>query len=163
MSLPFVPGIAERMEELGYDQLLRAYEDKYGKKYPPFRMEIHKEGGLAYMEELRAEAAEKDRDEKLAAAAFDAKIDKALADAKAHNPKLARGALDLDALRASKNQDADIAAAVAAVQKSDAYLFGPAAAEPAPASGTGTSAVPGAAKYTADEIVMRKAADLPVD
>ena len=53
----------------------------------------------------RAEAAEKDRDEKLAAAAFDAKIDKALSDAKAHNPKLARGALDLDALRASKNQD----------------------------------------------------------
>ena len=42
MSLPFVPGIAERMEELGYDQLLRAYEDKYGKKYPPFRMEIHR-------------------------------------------------------------------------------------------------------------------------
>ena len=107
----------------------------------------------------RAEAAEKDRDEKLAAAAFDAKIDKALSDAKAHNPKLARGALDLDALRTSKNQDADIAAA----QKSDAYLFGPAAAEPAPASGTGTSAVPGAAKYTANEIAMRKAADLPVD
>ena len=53
MSLPFVPGIAERMEELGYDQLLRAYEDKYGKKYPPYRMEVHKEGGLAYMEELR--------------------------------------------------------------------------------------------------------------
>ena len=26
MSLPFVPGIAERMEELGYDQLLRAEE-----------------------------------------------------------------------------------------------------------------------------------------
>ena len=63
----------------------------------------------------RAEAAEKDRDEKLAAAAFDAKIDKALSDAKAHNPKLARGALDLDALRTSKNQDADIAAAIAAV------------------------------------------------
>lgn len=55
MSLPFVPGIAERMEELGYDQLLRAYEDKYGKKYPPYRMEVHKEGGLAYMEELRAQ------------------------------------------------------------------------------------------------------------
>ena len=86
----------------------------------------------------RAEAAEKDRDEKLAAAAFDAKIDKALSDAKAHNPKLARGALDLDALRTSKNQDADIAAAIAAVQKSDSYLFGTAAAEPAPASGDGT-------------------------
>ena len=78
---------------------------------------------------------------------------------------MARGALDLDALRASKNQDADIAAAVAAVQKSDAYLFAPegAGTEPAPASGTGTSAVPGTAKYTADEIAMRKAADLPVD
>jgi len=49
------------------------------------------------------------------------------------------------------------------VQKSDSYLFGTAAAEPAPASGTGTSAVPGTAKYTADEIAMRKAADLPVD
>ena len=80
----------------------------------------------------RAEAAEKDRDEKL---------------------------------RSSKNQDADIAAAIAAVQKSDAYLFAPegAGTEPAPASGTGTSAVPGTAKYTADEIAMRKAADLPVD
>ena len=55
MSLPFVPGIAELMEELGYDQLLRAYEYKYGKKYPPYRMEVHKEGGLAYMEELRAQ------------------------------------------------------------------------------------------------------------
>ena len=111
----------------------------------------------------RAEAAEKDRDEKLAAAAFDAKIDKALSDAKAHNPKLARGALDLEALRASKNQDADIVAAIAGVQKSDAYLFGPATAEPAPAAGTGASALPGGAKYTAEEISMRKAADLPVD
>ena len=48
-------------------------------------------------------------------------------------------------------------------KQSGKYLFGPAAAEPAPASGTGTSAVPGAAKYTANEIAMRKAADLPVD
>lgn len=113
----------------------------------------------------RAEAAEKDRDEKLAAAAFDVKIDKALSDAKARNPKLARGALDLETLRGSKNQDADIAAAIAAVQKSDGYLFAPAESgtEPAPAAGTGTSAVPGTAKYTADEIAMRKAAELPVD
>ena len=110
----------------------------------------------------RAEAAEKDRDEKLAAAAFDAKIDKALADAKAHNPKLARGALDLDALRSSKNQDADIAAAIAAVQKSDAYLFAPegAGTEPAPASGTGTSAVPGmAAKPSLSTSGLRDAVD----
>ena len=86
-----------------------------------------------------------------------------MSDAKAHNPKLARGALDLEALRASKNQDADIVAAIAGVQKSDAYLFGPATAEPAPAAGTGASALPGGAKYTAEEISMRKAADLPVD
>ena len=95
----------------------------------------------------RAEAAEKDRDEKLAAAAFDAKLDKALATAKARNPKLARGALDIDALRASKNQDADIAAAIAAVQKSDGYLFAPeeAGSAPAPAAGTGTGTMTGAA------------------
>ena len=94
----------------------------------------------------RAEAAEKDRDEKLESAAFEAKITQALTEAKAHNPKLARGALDLDALRKSKNQDADIAAAIAAAQKSDGYLFAPAGAgaEPAPASGTGASAVVGA-------------------
>ena len=60
--------------------------------------------------------------------------------------------------------DLDAASARAdGLQERDAYLFGPAAAEPAPASGTGTSAVPGTAKYTADEIAMRKAADLPVD
>ena len=49
------------------------------------------------------------------------------------------------------------------MRKSDAYLFGAAEAEPAPAGGTGTATVPGGAKYTAEEIDMRKAADLPVD
>ena len=111
----------------------------------------------------RAEAAEKDRDEKLAEAAFDAKLGDALREAKAKNPRLARAALDLESLRRSKNQDADIAAAIEAVRKSDAYLFGAAEAEPAPAGGTGTATVPGGAKYTAEEIDMRKAADLPVD
>lgn len=110
----------------------------------------------------RAEAAEKDRDEKLAAAAFDAKIDKALTAAKARNPKLAKGALDIEALRASKNQDADIAAAIAAVQKSDGYLFAPegTGTEPAPAAGTGTAAVPsGTAKATLSTGGLRDAVD----
>lgn len=113
----------------------------------------------------RAEAAEKDRDEKLAAAAFAAKIEKALTDARAYNPKLAQGALDLETLRASKNQDADIAAAIAAAQKSDGYLFAPAqsGAEPAPAAGTGTGALPSGAKYSAEMLGMRKAAGLPVE
>lgn len=111
----------------------------------------------------RAETAEKDRDEKLAASAFEAKLEKALTDAKARNPKLARGALDIDALRTSKNQDADIAAAITGMQKSDAYLFGQAETEPAPAAGTGSAALPGGAKYTAEEISMRSAAGLPTE
>ena len=117
MGVGPLPGVSEKMEELGYSALLKAYQDKYGKNYPFYRSDRPPTDWRIYMENLRA----------------------------------------------SKNQDADIAAAIAAVQKSDAYLFGPAAAEPAPASGTGTSAVPGTAKYTADEIAMRKAADLPVD
>lgn len=113
----------------------------------------------------RAEAAEKDRDDKLAAAAFVSKIEKALKDAKAYNPQLAQNALDLEALRASKNQDADIAAAIAAAQKSDGYLFAPAqsGAAPAPAAGTGTGALPSGAKYSAEMLGMRKAAGLPVE
>ena len=63
------------------------------------------------------------------------------------------------------NIRAQALAAIAAVQKSDGYLFAPeeAGSEPAPAAGTGTSAVTGGAKYTADQISMRKAAGLPVD
>ncbi len=38
MSLPFTPEHCSRMEELGYDQLLQAYKENTGKKYPPFRM-----------------------------------------------------------------------------------------------------------------------------
>ena len=43
----------------------------------------------------------------------------------------------------------DIAVAIAAAQKSDGYLFAPAqsGAEPAPAAGTGTGALPSGAKY----------------
>ena len=111
----------------------------------------------------RAEAAEKDRDEKLPSAAFDSKLENVLRDAKAKNPKLVRGALDIEKLRKSKNQDADIAAAIEAVRKSDGYLFGTVEAEPAPAGGTGVSPLPGGAKYTADELSMRKAAGLPVE
>lgn len=66
-------------------------------------------------------------------------------------------------LRKSKNQDADIAAAIEAVRKSDGYLFGTVEVEPAPAGGTGVSPLPGGAKYTADELSMRKAAGLPVE
>lgn len=110
----------------------------------------------------RAEAAEKDRDEKLAESAFSAKLQAAARRAKAKNPELAIGTLDLDTLRKSKNQDADITAAFEARAKSDGYLFGAAEPEPAPAAGTGATALPGQ-KYTADELAMRTAAGLPTE
>ena len=55
MPMPITPELAAFMRSLGYDQLRQAYKEKYGKPYPMFCMEIHKEGGLAYMEELRAQ------------------------------------------------------------------------------------------------------------
>lgn len=97
MSMPFIPGIAERMEELGYEQLLQAYEDKYGKRYPPYRMEIDTQGGLAYMEELRAQFPGEDLDalidrytdhrpEEVKRAELEALVDELVRQQKRHTP-----------------------------------------------------------------------------
>ena len=110
----------------------------------------------------RAEQAEGDRDEKIASMQFDHLVDGAISAAKGRNPKAIKAVLDMEALRASKNQEADIKAALEAAQQSDAYLFGAAAAEPGPAQSTGNVPPPGS-KYTQEEIQMRSAAGLPVE
>ncbi|MFZ5974994.1 MAG: phage scaffolding protein [Bacillota bacterium] len=61
--------------------------------------------------------------QKLADMQFSANLEKAVAGARAKNAKAVMALLDLDALKASKNQDADIAAALAAVKKEAGYLF----------------------------------------
>ncbi|MCR4646286.1 MAG: phage scaffolding protein [Oscillospiraceae bacterium] len=54
---------------------------------------------------------------------FDAVIDEAIRGSKARNAKAVRALLDLGALRTSKNQKEDIAAAIEAVKKENDYLF----------------------------------------
>lgn len=102
---------------------------------------------------LKAEQAEKDAAAKVEEISFSSKLAKALTDAKGKNEKSITALLDLETLKQSKNQDADIAAALAQVKKDADYLFG--AAEPAPpyAAGTGTSSV-----YLSDNMAAIKAA-----
>ena len=70
------------------------------------------------------EQAEKDHAAKLDGLELDGKIESALRDAKAKNAKAVRALLDMEALKASKNRDADIKAAVEAVATENAFLFG---------------------------------------
>lgn len=55
---------------------------------------------------------------------FNATLDAEIMAAKGKNPKAIKALLDMDALKSSKNQKEDTAAAIKAVAESDAYLFG---------------------------------------
>ena len=55
---------------------------------------------------------------------FQALITAGVAEAKGKNPKAITALLDIDTLKASKNQKDDVAAALKALAESDAYLFG---------------------------------------
>lgn len=55
---------------------------------------------------------------------FQALITAGITEAKGKNPKAIAALLDMDALKASKNQKEDAAAALKALAESDAYLFG---------------------------------------
>jgi hypothetical protein len=71
---------------------------------------------------------------------FDTLLDGAIRDAKGKNVKAVRALLDMDALRESKDQTADIKAALDALAESDGYLFD---AAPADEGGTGITASTG--------------------
>lgn len=75
---------------------------------------------------------------------FNSVIDTAITGAGAKNSKAVRALLDIDTLKASKNQEADIKSAIEACQKDNDYLFG--ATEPIknPVLGTSGSAPAGA-------------------
>jgi uncharacterized protein YoxC len=87
----------------------------------------------------------KDHEAKLADMAFDRKIEEAITGAKGKNAKAIKALLDIDTLKASKNQDADIKAAMDALQKDSGYLFGDVQAPPPYSSSTGTGGVGGTA------------------
>ena len=66
----------------------------------------------------------KDHEAKLADMSFHRKLDDRIVSAKGKNPKAIKALLDLDALKKSQNQDADIDTALSALKKDDGYLFG---------------------------------------
>lgn len=87
--------------------------------------------------ELQGQLTEKDREwqGKLDDMAFDAKVKDAITAAKGKSAKAISALLDLPALKASKNQDADLKAALEALQKDSGYLFGDDQGAPPPYSG----------------------------
>ena len=77
------------------------------------------------IEELQEanKAQKSEYDGKIADMQFDTLLDAALSGAKAKNLKSVKANLDIDALKASKNQEADMKAAIEAVRKDNDYLF----------------------------------------
>lgn len=71
----------------------------------------------------KAEQAEKDAAEKIAAIQFDNMLNTAITSAKGKNTKAIAALLDVDALKASKNQETDIKAALEAVKENNSYMF----------------------------------------
>ena len=109
---------------------------------------------------LQQDLADKDTAHKteLANMAFDRALDGAITAAKGKNAKAIKALLDVDALKASKNQEADIKTALEGLQKESGYLFDDGQTPPSYAPGTGTGAyqAPGGSDAT-----LRAAMGLP--
>ena len=84
------------------------------------------------VETLKKDMAAKDADfqSQLADRDFQALLTAGITEAKGKNPKAIAALLDIDALKASKNQKEDMAAAIKALAESEAYLFGEASTTP---------------------------------
>lgn len=92
------------------------------------------------IQELTGQLADKDREwqDKLDGMAFDGRIKGAITAAKGRNAKAIAALLDVDTLRASKNQETDIRAALEALKKDNGYLF-ESETPPPYSNGTGTN------------------------
>lgn len=108
---------------------------------------------------LNTQLADKDKEwqGKLDAMAFDGKIKDAITAAKGKSAKAIAALLDIDTLKASKNQDADIKTALEALKEESGYLFDDDQIPPPYAPGTGTH---GGGVYSSDA-AMRAAMGLP--
>lgn len=109
----------------------------------------------------KAEQAEREAAEKIEAIQFDGLIDSAITKAKGKNTRAIRALLDVDALKQSKNREADINAALDAVKKENGYLFGTTETPPPYAAGTGTT--PTSGKYSPETNAIRAAAGLKAE
>lgn len=89
---------------------------------------------------LNTQLADKDKEwqGKLDAMAFDGKIKDAITAAKGKSAKAIAALLDIDNLKASKNQDADIKTALENLKKESGYLFEDEQTPPPFSTGSGT-------------------------
>lgn len=109
----------------------------------------------------KAEKAEADAAAKIADMEFNSLLDTSITTAKGRNAKAVRGLLDVDTLKASKNQTEGIKAALEALKESDGYLFEDAQTPPPYAGGTGGT--PFAHKGDPAVNAIRAAAGLKTD
>lgn len=93
---------------------------------------------------LQGKLNDKDKEwqDKLDGMAFDGKIKDAITAAKGKSAKAIAALLDLEVLRASKNQEADIKTALEALKKESGYLFETEQDPPPYAPGTGINPPP---------------------
>lgn len=89
---------------------------------------------------LQNDLAQKDADHQaqLADMAFDRAMETAITGAKGKNAKAIKALLDVDALKKSKNQEADIKTALEGLKKESGYLFDEEGAPPPYSAGAGT-------------------------
>lgn len=79
-----------------------------------------------------------DHNQKMADMAFDHALEAAITGAKGKNAKAIRALLDVDTLKGSKNQEADIKSALEGLKKDSGYLFDDGHVPPPYSGGTGT-------------------------
>ena len=98
-----------------------------------------------------------DHKNQLADMAFDRALDTAITGARGRNSKAIKALLDMATLTGSKNQEADIKAALEGLKKDSGYLFEEAGTPPPYSAGAGTGGTGG---YSADA-TLRAAMGLP--
>lgn len=84
-----------------------------------------------------------DHNQKMSDMAFDRALEAAITGAKGRNAKAIKALLDVDTLKGSKNQEADIKAALEGLKKDSGYLFEEAGTPPPYSAGAGTGGVGG--------------------
>jgi len=92
---------------------------------------------------------------------FETLLDSAIVGAKGKNAKAIKALLELDTLKASKNQSEDIKAAIEGLQKDNDYLFETAQTPPPYSNGAGSS--PLGTKFTPEINSIRAAAGLKTE
>lgn len=122
------------------------------------------DGLTAEITKLKGDLEKKDADwqAKLDGINFDNSVKEAIQKAGGRSAKAISALLDMETLRASKNQAADIEKALAGLKESDAYLFEESkpATPPPFSAGTGTGAGTGAGGISDDIAKMYRAAGI---